>query len=128
MATMDFFGPERRQSKRYVQQVVVQWQRQNSEISEDWRYAFIRDISKGGLCFETSESPAMGELLYFKVKIHFSLWPFNCTGKVLRVQPLAKPHHFEVGILFVSIDPKDADLIDLLAWEQEQKQKPQDTA
>ena len=40
---------------------------------------------------------------------------------------MAKPNHFEVGVMFISIDPKDADLIDLMAWEQEQKEKPKDT-
>ena len=70
---------------------MVQWQRQLSPEApptEDWRYAFIRDISKGGLGFETNESLAVGDLLYFKVKIHFALWPFGCTGQVIRVRPL----------------------------------------
>lgn len=126
MSGMDFSGPDRRQSKRYAQQLVVQWQRQELEPSEEWRHAFVRDISKGGLCFETTESLAMGDLLCFKVKIHFSLWPFNCTGQVVRLRALSKTNYFEVGIMFVSIDPKDADLIDLLAWEQEQKKNPKD--
>ena len=126
MASMDFSGPDRRQSKRYAQQLVVQWQRQQVEPSEDWRYAFIRDISKGGLCFETGETVTQDELLCFKIKIHFSLWPFNCTGQVIRIRPLKKPKELEIGVIFVSIDPKDADLIDLLAWEQEQKQDPEE--
>ena len=121
---MDPSGAERRKSKRFAEQIVVQWQRQESPEAppnEDWRYAFIRDISKGGLCFETGETLASGDLLYFKVKIHFALWPFNCTGQVVRVRPLGKPGSTEIGVMFLQIDPKDADLIDLLAWEQEQK-------
>ena len=117
-------GQERRRSKRFAEQIVVQWQGQLSPESpptEDWRYAFIRDISKGGLGFETNEKIGMGDLLYFKVKIHFALWPFNCTGQVVRVRPLGNPGAIEVGVMFLHIDPKDADLIDLLAWEQEQK-------
>lgn len=123
---MEHSGQERRQSKRYAEQIVVQWQGQEASPADEWHYAFIRDISKGGLCFETGESLAMGDLLSFKVKIHFSLWPFNCSGQVVRVKPLSKPRMLEVGVMFLSIDPKDADLIDLLAWEQEQKkwQKP----
>ncbi len=120
-------GKERRKSKRFSEQIVVQWQRQLSPEApptEEWRYAFIRDISKGGLGFETGEAVAVGDLLYFKVKIHFALWPFNCTGQVLRVRPLGKPGSTEVGVMFLHIDPKDADLIDLLAWEQEQKRNP----
>ncbi len=124
---MEFSGADRRQSKRYSEQIVVQWQRQASAPSEEWRYAFIRDISKGGLCFETTESLAMDDMLSFKVKIHFALWPFNCSGRILRVRPLAKPKHLEIGVIFTSIDPKDADLIDLLAWEQEQKNKSSET-
>ena len=123
---MDPPGPDRRQNKRYAEQIVVQWQRQKGQEAspvDPWHYAFIRDISKGGLCFETGESVASGELLYFKVKIHFALWPFNCTGQVLRVQSLAKSHAFEVGVRFLSIDPKDGELIDLLAWEQQQKKE-----
>ena len=126
MESMEFSGQERRQSKGYAEQVVVQWQRQGAKPSEEWRYAFIRDISKGGLCFETGESLAMDEILLFKVKIHFALRPFDCTGRVLRVKPLSKPKHFEIGIIFTNIDPKDADLVDLLAWEQEQKGKPKE--
>ena len=123
---MEPFGTEKRQSKRYAQQLVVQWQRQKPQEtvpSEGWRYAFIRDISKGGLCIETGEPLAVHDLLYFKVKIHFALWPFNCSGQVLRVQKLHHPGSWEVGVSFLSIDPKDADLIDLLAWEQEQKRQ-----
>ena len=121
---MDPLGQERRKSKRYAEQLVVQWQRQKPQEAfptDEWRYAFIRDISKGGLCFETGESLDASDLLYFKVKIHFALWPFNCTGQVMRVRSLGKIRSFEVGVMFLSIDPKDADLIDLLAWEQEQK-------
>ena len=117
---MEPSGAERRQTKRYAEQLVVQWQKHEATPSEDWRYAFVRDISKGGLCFMTSESLKLGDLLYFKVKIHFSLWPFNCTGQVLRVLPRGK-NQFEIGVQFISIDPKDGDLIDLLAWEQERK-------
>ncbi len=123
---MEPSGQERRKNKRYAEQVVVQWQRQQSAESpptEEWRYAFIRDISKGGLCFETGEKAVTGDLLYFKVKIHFALWPFNCSGQVLRVRSLSKPGTFEIGVQFLQIDPKDADLIDLLAWEQEQKKQ-----
>ena len=127
---MEPSGQERRQSKRYAEQVVVQWQKQKSPEAlpgDEWHYAFIRDISKGGLCFETGQPVALKDLLFFKVKIHFALWPFNCTGQVLRVRPLSKPGTFEVGVMFVSIDPKDADLIDLLAWEQEQKKSGNQT-
>lgn len=123
---MEPSGQERRKSKRYAEQIVVQWQRQLSPEApptEEWRYAFIRDISRGGLCFETGEAAAVGDLLYFKVKIHFALWPFNCSGQVLRVRPLAKAGASEIGVQFLQIDPKDADLIDLLAWEQDQKKQ-----
>lgn len=121
---MEPSGQDRRQSKRYAEQIVVQWQRQTSPEaapSEEWRYAFLRDISKGGLCFETTETLASGDLLYFKVKIHFALWPFTCSGQVLRAKPTGKQGALEIGVMFLHIDPKDADLIDLLAWEQEQK-------
>ncbi len=120
---MDFSGPERRQSKRYTKELWVQWQRQESEPSDEWRHAFIRDISKGGLCFETGEVLSQGDLLDLKVKIHFSLWPFHATGQVLRVRPLSKPNYFEVGVVFLNIDPKDADLIDLFAWEERQNKE-----
>lgn len=123
---MEPHQPERRKSKRYAEQIVVQWQRQqNPEAppTESWRYAFIRDISKGGLCFESSDAAAANDLLYFKVKIHFALWPFNCSGQVMWSRPLPKPGKFEIGVKFLQIDPKDGDLIDLLAWEQEQKKQ-----
>ena len=123
----DSSGAERRKSKRFSEQIVVQWQRQLSpeaSPTEEWHYAFLRNISKGGIGFETGEEVAMGDLLYFKVKIHFALWPFNCTGQVVRVRGLGKPGSKEVGVMFLHIDPKDADLIDLLAWEQEQKRGP----
>jgi hypothetical protein len=126
MKGMEPSGAERRRSKRYAEQIVVQWQRQLSPEAlptEEWRYAFIRDISKGGLCFESGEPVGAGDILYFKVKIHFALWPFGCTGQVVRVRPLSKPGNFEIGVMFLQIDPKDADLIDLLAWEQEQKRQ-----
>lgn len=115
-------GAERRKSKRYAEQVVVQWQRKVSETpTDDWHYTFLRDISRGGLCFEINEPMASGEILFFRIKIHFSLWPFTCAGQVLRVRPLSKPNTYEIGVQFSMIDAKDADLIDLLAWEQEQK-------
>ena len=124
---MDSSGQERRKSKRYEQKdVVVQWQRQKgSEAppSDEWHYAFIRDISKGGLCFESTDTFAVNDLLYFKVKIHFALWPFNCSGQVLRVRPLGEKGTYEIGVQFIQINPKDGDLIDLLAWEQEQKRQ-----
>ena len=119
-------GSERRKSKRYAQQVVVQWQRPkapDAPPTDEWRYAFIRDISKGGLCFESQDLFAVGDILYFKVKIHFALWPFNCNGQILRVRPIGKPGSNEIGVQFIQIDPKDADLIDLLAWEQDQKRQ-----
>ena len=121
---MDYSGRERRQNKRYAEQLVVQWQRQRSPEAapgDEWDYAFIRDISTNGLCFETGKSLAVGDLLYFKVKIHFALWPFNCTGQVLRVRPLQRAGSFEVAATFLHIDPKDADLVDLYAWEQSQR-------
>ena len=121
---MEHPGAERRQNKRYAEQLVVQWQLQRSPEAPpgfDWRYAFIRDISKGGLCFETPDKLGTGDLLYFKVKIHFALWPFTCNGQVVRVRRLQKSGSFEVGVTFLQMDPKDGDLIDLLAWEQEQR-------
>ena len=121
---MDPNGTEKRQSRRYAEQLVVQWQRQTSPEAppgEEWRYAFIRDISKGGLCFETGERLVSGDLLYFKVKIHFAWWPFTCSGQVLRVRAMSRPGSYEIGVIFLNIGPKDGDLIDLLAWEQAQK-------
>ena len=118
----------RRQNKRYSEELAVQWQRQAIELSDDdWRYAFIRDLSKDGVCFIADQAVAENDLLCFKIKVHFSLWPFHCVGQVVRVKPLNNPRHCEVGVTFLDIDPKDADLIDLLAWEQQQRNKTKET-
>jgi hypothetical protein len=113
---------ERRKNKRFKGELVAQWQRplsRLSPLSDQWRPLVIRNISKSGLCFDSSESLALSDFLVFKIKVDPLLPPVSCKGEVVRLRPLPKPGMAEVGISFVSIDIKDQDLIDVLAWEQE---------
>ncbi len=112
---MDDSWAEKRQHKRFPKSLVVKWQPENSQTTQVWKSAFLKDISRGGLAMQCGEAVTMGDKLRFRVTADLETPPFSCVGQVVRVRRITSPAGYDVGILFTAIDPRDADCIDMMA-------------
>ena len=81
------------------------------------RRALTRDISAGGICFVTEEILEPGTALEVELKLPDRDAPILFLGEVAWSRPIGpKPKSYqdptaETGIKFVSIDPKERELI-----------------
>ena len=114
---------ERRRSKRYRHEMAGGWHpllvKHPSE--QEWRPVFVHNISKGGLCLDIAGPVELADQMDLKALVDITLAPIRCKGAVVRLKPLENPYKTEVGICFTIVDDKDSDLIDALAWAQEQQ-------
>lgn len=84
--------------------------------------ALTRDISGGGVCFSTEELLEGGEVLEVEVRLPDRSQPVLFSGVVSWSRLVRRPQHsyeaatFNVGVQFVSINPKDRNL--LVAYAQ----------
>ena len=85
------------------------------------RRALTRDISAGGICVVTEELLEPGTALEVEVKLPDREAPITFLGEVSWSRPIGPPPKSyqtptsEAGVKFVSIDPKEQDLIMLYA-------------
>lgn len=106
----NFSGAERRRFKRLNKQFVVRIQAVGN-VSKGWDIVMIRNISKGGMCFMTSDELKTGDTLNFKINVKLNHNTILCDGTVIRVRTIRKPNVYEVGISFKDIQGADGDLI-----------------
>ena|SRR3989338_929015 len=81
------------------------------------RRALTKDISAGGICFVTEEILELGTALEVELKLPDREAPIIFLGEVAWSRPIGpKPKSYqdptaETGVKFVSIDPKERELI-----------------
>lgn len=103
-----YSGPERRIHPRAQLGIDVRYKPYGSEGGvQVFREGKVRDISEGGLFFETSEKFAVNDKLEFKLKLpvvsHFML----LRGNVVWVKELDPDKWYNYGISILEIDPND---------------------
>ncbi len=79
--------------------------------------ALTNDISGGGICFRTDEDLQVGEMLDIDVQLPDRRQPVNFTAEICwchsttAMQRGGEEALFEVGVHFVTIDPKERALM-----------------
>jgi type IV pilus assembly protein PilZ len=93
-----------RKSERLQHELLVAYRTVGSFIT-DWAV----NISRGGMFINTRNPMAIGTVVKLKISLPDAAFPFDLTGKVIRVQPFSAGGDMSgMGIEFVDIDEEKA--------------------
>jgi hypothetical protein len=106
---------ERRKYQRVEKPIIIRFRvRPNNSqemASSEWDMVGVKDLSVGGLFFNSSKNIQDGTVLDLKIGFSTSSSPVQCTGMVTRVKKQQDTSIFGIAAAFMNIAESEKELI-----------------